>query len=65
MLEIVLNAHEKASRGVKKKPFFTQTISQFTSKSFQKNNIDQLEKDQGKQITLKDLTARLGKDAQD
>lgn len=56
---------KKLPEELKKKPFFTQTISQFTSKSFQKNNIDQLEKDQGKQITLKDLTARLGKDAQD
>jgi len=56
---------KKLPEELKKKPFFIQTISQFTSKSFQKNNIDQLEKDQGKQITLKDLTARLGKDAQD
>ena len=56
---------KKLPEELKKKPFFTQTISQFTSKSFQKNNIDQLRKDQGKQITLKDLTARLGNDAQD
>ena len=56
---------KKLPEELKKKPFFTQTISQFTSKSFQKNTIDQLEKTQGKQITLKDLTARLGKDAQD
>ena len=56
---------KKIPEELKKKPFFTQTISQFTSKSFQKNTIDQLEKTQGKQITLKDLTARLGKDAQD
>jgi len=50
---------------LKKKPFFTQIITQFTTKSFQKNNIDQLERDQGKQITLKDLTALSGKDVQD
>ena len=56
---------KKLPEELKKKPFFTQTISQFTSKLFQKNNIDQLEKDQGKQITLKDLTALSGKDVQD
>ena len=56
---------KKLPEELKKKPFFTQTISQFTSKLFQKNNIDQLEKDQGKQITLKDLTALSGRDVQD
>ena len=56
---------KKLPDDLKKKRFFTQIITQFTTKSFQKNNIDQLEKVQGKQIILKDLTAQLGNDAQD
>ena len=56
---------KKLPEELKKKPFFTQIITQFTTKSFQKNNIDRLERDQGKQIILKDLTALSGKDVQD
>ena len=50
---------------LKKKPTFIQISSQLTSKLFHGNNIALLEKNQGRQVTLKDLTAPLDNDVQD
>lgn len=48
----------------KKKPTFIQISSQFTTKLSHGHNIVPLAKNLGKQVTLKDLTARLDKDVQ-
>ena len=50
---------------LKKKPTFTQISSQLTSKLFHGNNTVLLEKNQGRQVTLRDLTAPLDNDVQD
>ena len=49
---------------LKKKPSFTQINSQLTMKSFHGNSISQSEKNQEKQVILRDLIAPLDKDAQ-
>ena len=50
---------------LKKKPSFTQINSQFTMKSSPGRNIEQLGKNQEKQVILRDLIAPLDRDAQD
>ena len=50
---------------LKKKPTFIQISSQLTTKLSPGNNIAQSVKNLGRQVTLKDLTARSDKDAQD
>ena len=55
----------KLPEELKKKPNFIQINSQFTTKLSQERNIIPLVKNLGKQVTLKDLIARLGRDVQD
>ena len=54
----------KLPEELKKKPTFTQISSQFTMKLSHGRNIVPLAKNLGRQVTLKDLTARLGRDVQ-
>ncbi len=53
----------KLPEALKKKPSFTQITSQLMEKLSPSNNIVQEEKNWGKRITLKDLTALYDKDA--
>jgi len=53
----------KLPEDLKKKPFFTQTISQLTMRLSPGSNTGLLAKDQARQVTLRDLTARSGNDA--
>lgn len=55
----------KLPLGLKKKPTFIQISSQFTTKLLHGNSISQLEKNLGKQVTLKDLTAQSDNGVQD
>lgn len=55
----------KIPESLKKKQSFIQTCSQCTTKFFLEGNTDRLEKDQGRQATLKDLITPSDKDAQD
>ncbi len=55
----------KLPEDLKKKPSFTQINSQLTMKLSPGNNITLLERNLGRQVTLKDLTARLDNDVQD
>lgn len=55
----------KVPQEIKKKPCFTQIISQLTLKLSQGINTGQLGKSLGRQITLKDLTALYDNDVQD
>ena len=55
---------EKLPEGLKKKPSFTQISSQCITKSFLGCNTVQLEKNQARQVTLKDLITPSDKDAQ-
>lgn len=55
----------KLPEELKKKPTFTQINSQFTTKLSHGRNIPPLTKNLGRQVILKDLTARLDKDVQD
>jgi hypothetical protein len=54
----------KVPQEIKKKPSFTQITSQLTAKLSHGNNINPLEKNLGRQVTLKDLTAPYDNDAQ-
>ena len=56
---------KKLPEELKKSHFLHRLFLSLLRSYSKKNNIDQLEKDQGKQITLKDLTALSGKDVQD
>lgn len=53
----------KLPEGLKKKPSFTQTISQFTVTLSPSHNIDLQGSALGRRITLRDLIARFGNDA--
>jgi hypothetical protein len=55
----------KLPEELKKKPTFTQINSQFTMKLSHGSNTVPLAKNQGRQVILKDLTARSDKDVQD
>lgn len=55
----------KVPQEIKKKPCFTQTISQLTLKLSQEINTDQLGRSLGRQITLRDLTAPYDNGVQD
>lgn len=55
----------KLPEELKKKPNFLQINSQFTMKLSHGRNIIPLAKNLGRQVTLKDLTARSDKDVQD
>ena len=50
---------------LKKKPGFTQINLQFTTKLFHGNNIARSQKNQARQVILRDLIAQLDSDAQD
>jgi transposase-like protein len=56
---------EKLPEDLKKKPSFTQINSQCTTKSFLGYSIGQLERNQERRVTLRDLTTPLDKDALD
>lgn len=55
----------KLPSDLKKKPFFTQTVSQLITKLSHLSNIAQSEKSLEKHRTLRDLTALFDKDVQD
>ncbi len=55
----------KVPQEIKKKPCFTQTSSQLTTKLSHGNSINPLGKSLGRQIILRDLTALYDNDAQD
>lgn len=55
---------KKLPEDLKKKPSFTQISSQCTTRCFLIDNIDQLAKAQGKQVTLRDLTIPSARDVQ-
>lgn len=55
----------KLPEDLKKKPSFTQITSQLMEKLSLSSSISPSEKNLGKQVILKDLTARYGKDAPD
>jgi len=56
---------KKLPEDLKKKPSFTQISSQCTTTSFLGSNTGQLEKNQEKRVTLKDLITLYDKDAPD